>query len=48
VTLIWLGRHRIAGIEPGRRLVVRGRVAEHDARRVIFNPYYEIQPTSGQ
>lgn len=47
VTLIWLGRHRIAGIEPGRRLVVRGRIAQQENRRVIYNPYYEIQPPSG-
>ena len=27
VTLVWLGRRHIAGIEPGRQLTVRGRVA---------------------
>lgn len=43
VTLIWLGRHRIPGIEPGARLWVRGRVATLDGRRVIYNPYYEIK-----
>jgi RecG-like helicase len=44
VTLIWLGRRRIAGIEPGRRIVVRGRVAQQDGRKVMFNPDYELQP----
>lgn len=43
VTLVWLGRRRIAGIEPGRRLVARGRVGVHDGRRVIYNPWYELQ-----
>ena len=27
VHLVWLGRHRIPGIEPGRQLVARGRLA---------------------
>ena len=40
--LVWLGRRRIAGIEPGRRIVVRGRVGVHNGRRVIYNPWYEL------
>jgi hypothetical protein len=44
VTLVWLGRRRIAGIEPGRELTVRGRVAIRDDRAVIFNPYYQLSP----
>lgn len=44
VDLIWLGRRRIPGIEPGRSLMVRGRVCEQDSRRVIFNPWYELLP----
>lgn len=44
VTLVWLGRRRIAGIEPGRELTVRGRVATRDDRTVIFNPHYELSP----
>lgn len=42
VTLIWLGRRRIAGIEPGRTMRVRGRLAVREGRKVIYNPYYEI------
>jgi hypothetical protein len=42
VTLVWLGRRRIAGIEPGRELTVRGRVATRNDRPVIYNPYYEL------
>ncbi len=44
VHLVWLGRSRIAGIEPGRGLVARGRVAEQDGLKVIFNPWYELKP----
>ncbi|MBA3488546.1 MAG: OB-fold nucleic acid binding domain-containing protein [Longispora sp.] len=43
VTLVWLGRRRIAGIEPGRQLEARGRIAVRDGRKVIYNPYYEIE-----
>lgn len=47
VTLIWLGRRQIVGIEPGRALVARGRVAERDGVRMMFNPWYELkQPAS--
>ncbi len=42
VTLIWLGRRRIPGIEPGRTLTARGRFADSDGRRVIYNPWYEL------
>lgn len=43
ITLIWLGRRRIAGIEPGRALKVHGRVGAHDGMRVMFNPRYELR-----
>ncbi|MFR9774998.1 OB-fold nucleic acid binding domain-containing protein [Micromonospora sp. MS34] len=43
VTLVWLGRRHIAGIEPGRHLTARGRVAVRDERKVIYNPYYELE-----
>ena len=44
VILVWLGRRRIPGIEPGRQLTVRGRVAMRDDRPLIYNPYYELAP----
>lgn len=44
VTLVWMGRRRIPGIEPGRTVRARGRVALRDGRKVIYNPYYELQP----
>jgi hypothetical protein len=46
VTLIWLGRRRIPGIEPGRTIKVRGRMAVRDGQKVLYNPYYELQTTS--
>jgi hypothetical protein len=42
VTLVWLGRRQIAGIEPGRSLTASGRMAVRDDRKVIYNPYYEL------
>ena len=42
VTLVWMGRRRIPGIEPGRTLRVRGRLAVRNGRKVIYNPFYEI------
>lgn len=44
VTLVWLGRRRIPGIEPGRTLHVRGRICHQGARRIIYNPWYELLP----
>jgi RecG-like helicase len=40
--LVWLGRRRIAGLEPGRRVVARGRVGDHNGRKAIYNPWYEL------
>ena len=48
VSLIWLGRRRLAAIEPGRALVASGLVCEQDGRRVIFNPRYELRPAVPQ
>jgi RecG-like helicase len=45
ITLVWLGRRDIPGIEPGRRLMVHGRLSNIRGERTIFNPSYELQPT---
>jgi len=47
VSLVWLGRRRIAGIEAGRRVKARGLVADDDGQRVIFNPVYELIAPDG-
>lgn len=44
VTLIWLGRRRIAGIDVGRSMSVWGRIGRHEGRRVLYNPRYELKP----
>ncbi|MGH4026530.1 MAG: OB-fold nucleic acid binding domain-containing protein [Pseudonocardiaceae bacterium] len=46
IMLVWLGRRRIPGIEPGRTLRATGRLAVRDGRKVIYNPYYELQRSS--
>jgi hypothetical protein len=43
---VWLGQRRIAGIEPGRRIVASGRVGVHAGRLAIYNPWYELQATA--
>ena len=43
VTLVWLGRRRIPGIEPGRTIKAQGRIAMRDGHKVLYNPYYELQ-----
>ena len=42
ITIVWLGRRRITGIEPGRTLKVEGRIGVHERTRVMFNPRYEL------
>ncbi|MET9070357.1 OB-fold nucleic acid binding domain-containing protein [Streptosporangium sandarakinum] len=47
VELIWLGRRKIAGIEPGRMVLAEGLVSVQDGRKVMFNPRYELRPAGG-
>jgi hypothetical protein len=42
VALVFLGRRRIAGIEPGRCLVARGRLSVKGGQRTIYNPLYDL------
>lgn len=42
--IVWLGRRRIVGVEPGRDLVVEGRIGVAHGARTIFNPRYELLP----
>jgi hypothetical protein len=48
VTLVWLGRRNIPGVQPGRRIIVHGRVARIKGERTIYNPLYELQPSAGE
>lgn len=45
VTLVFLGRRRIRGIEPGRSLVARGRMTTRESRPTLYNPAYELRPS---
>ncbi|MFF3441397.1 OB-fold nucleic acid binding domain-containing protein [Streptosporangium sp. NPDC002721] len=47
IDLIWLGRRKIAGIEPGRLVLAEGLVSVQDGRKVMFNPRYELRPAGG-
>lgn len=42
LTVVWLGRRRIAGIDPGRAIEVSGRIGNQDGVRVLYNPRYEL------
>jgi RecG-like helicase len=46
VTLLWLGRREIPGIDPGRTVKVWGRISCHDGRRLLYNPRYELMPSA--
>jgi RecG-like helicase len=45
VTLVWLGRRQIPGIDPGRSIKIAGRISCRDGKRVLYNPHYELLPT---
>ena len=44
LTAVWTGRRQIAGVGPGRRLVVRGRANPFGppGRHVLYNPAYDL------
>ena len=44
IVVVWLGRRRIAGIEPGRAIEVEGRIGAHEGARIMYNPRYELLP----
>lgn len=45
LTLIWMGRRTIPGIEVGRTLIAEGRLTCPDGQPRIFNPEYSLSPT---
>ena len=44
IQVVWLGRRRIGGIEPGQPIRVQGRIGVQDGVRVIYNPRYDLRP----
>jgi len=47
LTLVFPGRRRVAGIEPGARLVAEGTVGEQGGRLAMFSPDYELIAPGG-
>ncbi len=43
-TAVFLGRRKIHGLAPGRRIVLEGMAARHANRFLIFNPRYTLVP----
>ena len=44
ITLVWLGRRRITGVEPGRSMTVSGCIGRQSDVPIMFNPRYELRP----
>jgi hypothetical protein len=47
VSVVWLGRRRIPGIDPGRSIVVCGRLTCNTDSPTIYNPKYRLKPRVG-
>jgi hypothetical protein len=43
-TAVFLGRHRITGIVPGRHIAVEGVAGKSGGRLLVFNPVYTLYP----
>ncbi|MEJ5868862.1 OB-fold nucleic acid binding domain-containing protein [Pseudokineococcus sp. 5B2Z-1] len=46
LSVVWLGRREIAGVEAGRRIKVEGLVSVVDGHAVMYNPRYELLPSA--
>jgi len=44
VTAVFFGRKKIAGLTPGRRVLLEGMVAPLNNRAFMYNPVYELLP----
>ena len=44
VTVVWLGRRRITGVDPGRSMTVAGCIGRQGGVPIMFNPRYELRP----
>ncbi len=42
ITAVFLGRRKILGISPGRRVFLEGVVANDGGTNVMYNPLYEF------
>ncbi len=48
LTVVFLGRRTIAGIEPGRRIIATGRVNGDESAAMMYNPRYQLLPASSE
>jgi hypothetical protein len=44
VTAVFFGRKKIAGLSPGRKVVIEGMIAPLNNRYFVYNPVYELLP----
>ncbi|SED05263.1 hypothetical protein SAMN04489844_3567 [Nocardioides exalbidus] len=44
ITVVWLGRRRITGVDPGRNVTVSGCIGRQGDVPLMFNPRYELRP----
>ena len=44
ITVVWLGRRRITGVDPGRSVTVAGCIGRQSGVPIMFNPRYELRP----
>jgi len=44
VTAVFMGRRKVLGMSPGRRVVLEGVITGEDGRRIIYNPVYTLLP----
>ena len=44
ITVVWLGRRRITGVDPGRSVTVAGCIGRQNEVPIMFNPRYELRP----
>ena len=42
VVAVFLGRRKIAGLSPGRKIAIQGMVGSDGKRAIVFNPIYQI------
>jgi hypothetical protein len=41
--LVWLGRRKVGGVEPGRMIIARGRLTDQRGVLTLYNPSYELR-----
>ena len=46
ITVAFLGRRSLAGVQPGESLTVEGMVGQRDGKLVVLNPAYRLGPTA--